>query len=62
LNIFRHFSIKKFFRKKIRYKFAATNLIDVNLLKLYFVMETLEIKEIGAGEEIKLLYNICIIW
>jgi len=25
-------------------------------------METLEIKELKAGEEIALLYNICIIW
>lgn len=62
LNIFRHFSVKKFFRKKIRYKFAVTNLIDVNFLKLYFIMKTLDIKEICAGEEIETFYNICIIW
>jgi len=31
-------------------------------LKMNVYMETLDIKELNAGEEIALLYNICIIW
>ena len=33
-----------------------------NIKQKEIIMETLDIKELHAGEEISLLYNICVMW